>query len=57
MKNWYSRTVFFVQDAEKSIAFYRDKLGCSLAWNYQEAGRAVVWQRVGRVLGNAGDRD
>ena len=44
MNRWYSRTVFFVKDAEKSIAFYRDKLGCSLNWNYQEEGRAIVCQ-------------
>lgn len=44
MSSWYSRTVFFVRDAEKSIVFYRDKLACTLAWNYQEQGRAVVCQ-------------
>lgn len=44
MENWHSRTVFFVKDAERSIAFYRDKLGCTLEWNYQEEGRTVVCQ-------------
>jgi catechol 2,3-dioxygenase-like lactoylglutathione lyase family enzyme len=44
MKDWYSRPVFFVKDAERSIAFYRDKLSCTLSWNYQEQGRAVVCQ-------------
>ena len=44
MSKWYSRSVFFVKDAERSIVFYRDQLGCSLDWNYQEEGRAVVCQ-------------
>ena len=44
MNPWYSRPVFFVSDAERSIVFYRDKLGCSLSWNYQESGRAIVCQ-------------
>jgi len=44
MESWHSRTVFFVKDADRSVAFYRDKLGCVLDWNYQEDGRSVVCQ-------------
>jgi|SRR2546421_11656284 len=44
MKNWYSRPVFFVSDAERSIHFYQEKLGFSLDWNYKEEGRAYVCQ-------------
>ena len=44
MKSWYSRPVFFVRDAENSLAFYKDKLGFSVDWNYQENGRAFVCQ-------------
>jgi catechol 2,3-dioxygenase-like lactoylglutathione lyase family enzyme len=44
MENWHTRTVFFVKDAERSVAFYRDKLGCTLDWNYEEEGRSVVCQ-------------
>ena len=44
MKNWYSRPVFFVRDAGRSIDFFRGKLGFSLDWNHQEEGRAYVCQ-------------
>ena len=47
MSDWYSRTVFFVKDAGKSIEFYRDKLSCTVAWEYREGDRVVVCQ-VGR---------
>ncbi len=44
MANWYSRPVFFVTDARASMDFYRDKLGFSLDWNYEEDGRPYVCQ-------------
>ncbi|HEY6333546.1 MAG TPA: glyoxalase superfamily protein [Blastocatellia bacterium] len=44
MKSWYSRPVFFVRDAERSIDFFTGMLGFSLDWNYQEEGRAYVCQ-------------
>jgi catechol 2,3-dioxygenase-like lactoylglutathione lyase family enzyme len=44
MKQWYTRPVFFVSDAEIAIEFYRQKLGFSLDWNHQEQGRAFVCQ-------------
>ena len=33
-----------MKDAERSLRFYRDTLGFSLDWNYQEQGRAYVFQ-------------
>jgi catechol 2,3-dioxygenase-like lactoylglutathione lyase family enzyme len=44
MKQWYTRPVFFVNDTELAIEFYRQKLGFSLDWNHQEQGRAFVCQ-------------
>ena len=59
MKNWYSRPVFFVSDAERSIDFFKEKLGFSLDWNHQEEGRAYVCQvsRSGFELILAQDAD
>ncbi len=42
--NLYARSVFFVKDAERSLRFYTERLGFSLDWNYQEQGRAWVFQ-------------
>src|SRR5262245_15146301 len=44
MDNFYARAVFFVKDAERSLAFYTEKLGFSLDWNYQYEGRAWVFE-------------
>ena len=44
MDNFYARSVFFVKDAEESLAFYTQTLGFTLDWNYQEEGRAFVFQ-------------
>jgi catechol 2,3-dioxygenase-like lactoylglutathione lyase family enzyme len=44
VNNLYARSVFFVKDAERSLRFYRDTLGFSLDWNYQEQDRAYVFQ-------------
>jgi catechol 2,3-dioxygenase-like lactoylglutathione lyase family enzyme len=44
MNNLYARSVFFVNDAERSLRFYTEQLGFSLDWNYQEEGRAFVCQ-------------
>jgi catechol 2,3-dioxygenase-like lactoylglutathione lyase family enzyme len=44
MNNFYARSVFFVKDAERSLRFYTETLGFSLDWNYQEQGRAYVFQ-------------
>jgi len=44
MDNLYARSVFFVKDAERSLAFYTKQLGFALDWNHQEQGRAFVFQ-------------
>jgi catechol 2,3-dioxygenase-like lactoylglutathione lyase family enzyme len=44
MNNFYARSVLFVKDAERSLRFYTETLGFSLDWNYQEQGRAYVFQ-------------
>ena len=44
MNNLYARSVFFVKDGERSLEFYRDTLGFSVDWNYEEEGRAYVFQ-------------
>jgi catechol 2,3-dioxygenase-like lactoylglutathione lyase family enzyme len=44
MITFYAKSVFFVKDAERSLRFYTDTLGFSLDWNYQEQGRAFVFQ-------------
>ena len=44
MENFYARTVFFVSDAERSLAFYTERLGFTLDWNHREAGRTFVFQ-------------
>jgi catechol 2,3-dioxygenase-like lactoylglutathione lyase family enzyme len=44
MRDWYVRPVFFVKDAEKSLAFYTETLGFKVDWNHQENGRAYVCQ-------------
>ena len=44
MNRWYTRPVFFVNDAERAIEFYQRKLGLVLDWNYQEQGRAFDCQ-------------
>ena len=44
MNRLYARSVFFVRDAERSLRFYTEQLGCTVDWNYQEDGRAFVFQ-------------
>ncbi|HKW50014.1 MAG TPA: glyoxalase superfamily protein [Gemmatimonadaceae bacterium] len=44
MNNFYARSVFFVNDAERSLRFYVDRLGFSEDWNYREEGRTFVCQ-------------
>src|SRR5262245_43522719 len=44
MNNFFARSVFFVKDAERSLRFYTETLGFSLEWNYQEQGRAFVFE-------------
>ena len=44
MDHFYARSVFFVKDAEDSLAFYTQTLGFTLDWNHQIEGRAFVFQ-------------
>lgn len=44
MKNWYCRSVFFVEKVAVSLDFYEQKLGFSLDWKYEEEGRVYVCQ-------------
>jgi len=41
---WYSRPVFFVESVERSIAFYTEKLGFTVANRYEENGEILVAQ-------------
>jgi len=44
MSNLYARAVFFVEDAERSLRFYTERLGFSEDWKYQEGDRTFVFQ-------------
>ena len=44
MNNLYARAVFFVENAERALRFYVDKLGFSEDWAYKEEGRVYVCQ-------------
>ncbi len=44
MNNLYARCVFFVRDADESRAFYTERLGFSLDWDFREDGRTEVCQ-------------
>ncbi len=44
MNNLYARSVFFVDDAERSLRFYVEQLGFSEDWNVQDDGRTIVCQ-------------
>ena len=44
MNNLYARSVFFVEDAERSLRFYTEQLGFAVDWKYEEDGRADVFQ-------------
>lgn len=44
MKNWYSRSVFFVKNPEDSLNFYMEKLSFTLDWKHEEGNRLIVCQ-------------
>ena len=44
MNNLYARSVFFVQDAERSLRFYTEQLGFSVDWKSPPEGRTFVFQ-------------
>lgn len=44
MTPWYARPVFHVADVPASIAFYRDKLGFTEEWKFEDDGKVFVAQ-------------
>jgi catechol 2,3-dioxygenase-like lactoylglutathione lyase family enzyme len=44
VSGWYSRPVIFVRDVQRSIDFYRDKLGFTESSRYEEQGVPLVAQ-------------
>lgn len=44
VEDFYARSVFFVKNAEESLAFYTQTLGFTLDWNHQYEGRAWVFE-------------
>jgi catechol 2,3-dioxygenase-like lactoylglutathione lyase family enzyme len=41
---WFARPVLHVSNVEASLRFYVDRLGFTVPWRYEEAGRARVAQ-------------
>ncbi len=41
---WFARPVLHVSNVEASLRFYVDRLGFTVAWRYEEDGRARVAQ-------------
>jgi catechol 2,3-dioxygenase-like lactoylglutathione lyase family enzyme len=44
MAEWFARPVLHVTNVEASLRFYVDRLGFTIAWRYDENGRASVAQ-------------
>ena len=44
MAEWFARPVLHVSSVEASLRFYEDQLGFTVAWRYEEDGRARVAQ-------------
>lgn len=44
MTDWFARPVLHVADVEASLRFYRDRLGFTSPWRYDDDGRARVAQ-------------
>lgn len=44
MTDWFARPVLHVSSVEASLRFYVDLLGFTVAWRYEEDGRARVAQ-------------
>lgn len=42
MTDWFARPVLHVSSVEDSLGFYVDRLGFTVAWRYEEDGRARV---------------
>jgi catechol 2,3-dioxygenase-like lactoylglutathione lyase family enzyme len=44
MNDWFARPVLHVSNLEASLRFYLDGLGFTVAWRYEEQGRARIAQ-------------
>jgi len=44
VSNLYARSVFFVENAERALHFYKEELGFAQDWSYPEGGPAWVCQ-------------
>jgi catechol 2,3-dioxygenase-like lactoylglutathione lyase family enzyme len=44
MTDWFARPVLHVADVDASLRFYVDRLGFTISWRYEEAGKAYVAQ-------------
>jgi catechol 2,3-dioxygenase-like lactoylglutathione lyase family enzyme len=44
LTDWFARPVLFVTDVDRSVDFYVSQLGFTLAWRFEEDGKAHVAQ-------------
>lgn len=44
MTEWFARPVLHVSNVEASLRFYVDRLGFTVAWQFEEGGRTFVAQ-------------
>jgi catechol 2,3-dioxygenase-like lactoylglutathione lyase family enzyme len=44
MPDWFARPILQVKDVDASLCFYRNLLGFTIPWRYEEEGRARVAQ-------------
>ena len=44
MTDWFARPVLHVASVEASLRFYVDRLGFTVAWQFEEDGRVFVAQ-------------
>ena len=56
MNNLYARSVFFVNDAERSLRFYTEQLGFSLDWDSKDGVFQVSLFGFELILNQTGDR-
>ena len=56
MDNFFGKSVFFVKDAEDSLAFYTQTLGFTLDWNHQVDDRAFVLRGVSLDSSSSSDQ-
>jgi len=57
MNNLYGRSVFFVENAERALRFYVDRLGFSEDWNYQGVCQVALLGFELHPLGTTDVRD